>query len=73
MFYCEPLNLDLMVQETSRGWGVSASGAQEPDGGSIGGKRRDSPEFMKKTLGSSVFDGKSSESKRGPSRTHLGG
>jgi len=61
-----------MIQNTSRGWGVSASGAQEPDGGSIAGKRRNSPKFGEKTLGAMVFDGKSTGSKRGPSRTHLG-
>jgi len=40
--------------------GVSAGGAQEPDGGSIAGKRRNSPEFGEKTLGAMVFDGKRS-------------
>ena len=36
------------------------------------GKEPSSPEMVEKALGSSVFDGKGSESKRGPSRTHLG-
>ena len=39
----------------------------------MAGKWEGSPEFGEKTLGSSVFDGKSSGSKRDPTRTHLGG
>ena len=38
----------------------------------MAGKEQSSPELLEKALGSSVFDGKSSGSKRGPSRTHLG-
>jgi len=39
----------------------------------MAGKEQSSPELVEKALGSSVFDGKSSGSKRGPLRTHLGG
>jgi len=72
MFYFHPLDPDPMTENASRGWGVSAGGAQELHGGSMAGKERSSPEMVEKALGSSVFDGKGIGSKRGPSQTHLG-
>ena len=40
---------------------------QREHGGSMAEKEPSSPEMVEKALGSSVFDGKGSESKRGPS------
>jgi len=51
----------------------SLAGREGDHGGSMAGKEQSLPELVETALGSSVFDGKSSGSKKGPSRTHLGG
>jgi len=55
------------------GEGSFLAGTEGVHGGSMAEKEQSSSELVEKALGSSVFDGKSSGSKRGPLRTHLGG